>query len=98
MASSEPPLEPLWVGCTRPPMYLGVPQQALTLNIVINAELFLISGNWFFYTITPAIVHAAFYLACMHDPWRFAVIWTAWGRCPPGWNRWRVWHCNSYRP
>ena len=80
------------------PCILGVPQQALILNVVINAELFLITGNWFFYTVTPAIVHAVFYLVCMHDPWLFAVVWTAWGRCPGGWNRWRVWHCNSYCP
>ena len=86
----------VFLALTRPQMFMGVTLNFFVLNLIVSAEVFLISKS--FWVIGPALVlHLAGVLLCLREP-RFFDLWiTRMSRCPRVKN-YRMWGCNSYRP
>ncbi|HZZ33059.1 MAG TPA: type IV secretion system protein VirB3 [Phenylobacterium sp.] len=75
-ASPEPRLteDPLFLACTRPATVLGVPMEAMGLNVILSATIFLAANSPRYLLIAPA-VHLVFRAVCRHDPNAFRVLW-----------------------
>ncbi|MBN9319865.1 MAG: type IV secretion system protein VirB3 [Caulobacterales bacterium] len=76
MAAAEEPLieETLFLACTRPAMVFGAPMEAVGLNIVVSATVFLAAGSPVWLLISPAL-HAVSVAVCKHDHNAFRVLW-----------------------
>lgn len=66
--------EPLFLACTRPAMVAGVPMEAVGVNLVISATVFLAAHSPFYLLIAPAL-HLVFAAVCKHDHNAFRVLW-----------------------
>ena len=66
--------DPLFLACTRPAMIAGVPMEAMGLNIIVTATVFLGAHAIAYLLIAPA-VHLVFRAVCKHDPNAFRVLW-----------------------
>lgn len=78
--------EPLFLACTRPAMVLGVPMEAVGINVIISGLAFLIGGSLLWLLIAPAI-HLVFRAVCRVDHNAFRVLFIALdtrGRCRNG--------------
>lgn len=64
----------LFLACTRPAMILGVPMEAMGLNIMVSAVVFLAAQSLVWLLIAPAL-HFVFRAICKHDPNAFRVLW-----------------------
>jgi type IV secretion system protein VirB3 len=86
----------VFLALTRPQMFMGVTLNFFVLNLIVCAEVFLISKS--FWVIALALIlHLAGVLLCLREP-RFFDLWTTrMSRCPRVKN-YRMWGCNSYRP
>ena len=86
----------LFTGLTRPQMFGGVTYSFFVINVVLAAELFLISKSPWVLPIA-LILHSIGAGLSLREP-RFFDLWiTRVSRCPRVRN-FRVWQCNSYRP
>ncbi|MEM8986138.1 MAG: VirB3 family type IV secretion system protein [Pseudomonadota bacterium] len=87
---------PVFRALTQPQMFAGVTYNFFVINLVVTTELFLITrSGWSL--LAALILHAAGYLACLHDP-RIFDIWIAkTSRCARVRN-FSFWRCNSYMP
>lgn len=78
MASAEPEErlaeDTLFLACTRPAMVAGVPMEAMGLNVIISATVFLAAHSLFYLLIAPAL-HLVFRAVCKHDHNAFRVLW-----------------------
>lgn len=76
MASSTEALveDPLFLACTRPAMVAGVPMEAMGLNIIVTATVFLAAHSLVWLLIAPAM-HLVFRAVCKHDHNAFRVLW-----------------------
>lgn len=75
-AVPEPRLveDPLFLACTRPATVLGVPMEAMGLNVILSATIFLAANSPRYLLIAP-VLHLVFRAICKHDPHAFRVIW-----------------------
>ena len=76
MATSEERLveNPLFLACTRPAMVLGVPMEAMGLNLIVCAVVFLAANLPAWLLLAPAL-HLVCQAVCKSDPNAFRVIW-----------------------
>lgn len=74
--SFEPRLveDPLFLACTRPATIMGVPMEAMGLNVILSATIFLAANSPRYLLIAP-VVHVVFRAVCKHDPNAFRVLW-----------------------
>jgi type IV secretion system protein VirB3 len=74
-APTEPLAEDvLFLACTRPALVLGVPMEAMGINIMASAVAFLASGSMLYLLVAPAL-HLVFQAVCKADPNAFRVLW-----------------------
>lgn len=64
----------LFLACTRPAMFLGVPMEAMGLNVIFTAIAFLAGHSLFYLLIAPAL-HLVFQAICKTDHNAFRVLW-----------------------
>lgn len=64
----------LFLACTRPAMVLGVPMEAVGVNIILTAVAFL-AGHSLLYLLTAPALHLVFQAICKSDPNAFRVLW-----------------------
>ncbi|MDO9248465.1 MAG: type IV secretion system protein VirB3 [Phenylobacterium sp.] len=64
----------LFLACTRPAMVAGVPMEAMGLNLILTATVFLAAHSPAYLLIAPA-VHVVFRAICKHDHNAFPVLW-----------------------
>lgn len=64
----------LFLACTRPAMVMGVPMEAVGLNVIVSATVFLAAHSPFYLAIAPAL-HLVFAAVCKHDHNAFRVLW-----------------------
>ena len=66
--------DPLFLACTRPAMVGGVPMEAVGVNLIVSATVFLAAHALAYLLIAPAL-HVVFRAICRHDPNAFRVLW-----------------------
>lgn len=64
----------LFLACTRPAMVAGVPMEAMALNVMATATLFLAAHSPAWLLIAP-VLHVVFRAVCKHDHNAFRVLW-----------------------
>jgi type IV secretion system protein VirB3 len=64
----------LFLACTRPAMVLGAPMEAVGLNIILTAIVFLAAHSLLYLLIAPAL-HLVFQAICKSDHNAFRVLW-----------------------
>lgn len=64
----------LFLACTRPAMVSGVPMEAVGLNVIVSATVFLAAHSLLYLLIAPAL-HVVFRAICKHDHNAFRVLW-----------------------
>ena len=64
----------LFLACTRPAMILGVPMEAMGINIILTAIVFLAGHSPLYLLIAPAL-HLVFQAICKTDHNAFRVLW-----------------------
>jgi type IV secretion system protein VirB3 len=57
----------LFLACTRPALVLGVPMEAMGINLIVSAVAFLASGSMLYLLVAPAL-HLVFQAVCKADP------------------------------
>lgn len=63
----------LFLACTRPAMVAGVPMEAVGLNVIVSATIFLAAHSAAWLLIAPAL-HLVFRAICKHDHNAFRVL------------------------
>jgi type IV secretion system protein VirB3 len=66
--------DPLFLACTRPAMIAGVPMEAMGLNVIVSATVFLAAQSLVYLLIAP-VLHVICRAICRHDPNAFRVLW-----------------------
>jgi len=64
----------LFLACTRPAMVAGAPMEAVALNVMVTATIFLAANSPLFLAIAP-VLHMVCRAICKHDPNAFRVLW-----------------------
>jgi len=64
----------LLLACTRPALVLGVPMEAMGLNLILSTVAFLASGSLLYLLVAPAL-HLVFAAICKADPNAFRVLY-----------------------
>ncbi|HEY8616093.1 type IV secretion system protein VirB3 [Phenylobacterium sp.] len=64
----------LFLACTRPALVLGVPMEAMGLNLMASSVAFLAGGSLLYLLCAPAL-HLVFRAVCRADPNAFRVLW-----------------------
>ena len=64
----------LFLACTRPATIAGAPMEAMALNIMLTATVFIAANSPRYLLIAPAL-HLVFRTICKHDPNAFRVLW-----------------------
>lgn len=64
----------LFLACTRPAMILGVPMEAMGVNVIASTVAFLGGGSVLYLLIAPAL-HLVFHAICKADPNAFRVLY-----------------------
>jgi type IV secretion system protein VirB3 len=64
----------LFLACTRPAMFLGVPMEAMGINLIVSATAFLAGHSLLYLLIAPA-VHLVFRAVCKSDHNAFRILW-----------------------
>lgn len=58
--------DPLFLACTRPAMIMGVPMEAMGVNVMISGLAFLVGGSLLYLLIAP-VLHLVFRAICRVD-------------------------------
>lgn len=58
--------EPLFLACTRPAMVMGVPMEAMGVNVIVSGVVFLVGGSLLYLLVAPAL-HLVFRAICKAD-------------------------------
>lgn len=74
MASERLQEDILFLACTRPALVLGVPMEAMGVNLIVSTVAFLGGGSLLYLLIAPAL-HAIFQAICRSDPNAFRVLY-----------------------
>lgn len=98
MSTREEPLaeDVLFLACTRPAMVMGVPMEAMGVNVIVSATAFLAAHSLAYLLVAPAL-HLVFRAICRTDHNAFRVLFlfvqtkgrarttATWGgsSCPP---------------
>ena len=64
----------LFLACTRPAMVLGVPMEAMGINLILSTVAFLGGGSLLYLLIAP-VLHLVFQAICKADPNAFRVLY-----------------------
>lgn len=56
----------LFLACTRPAMIMGVPMEAMGVNVIVSGLVFLIGGSLVYLLVAPAL-HLVFRAICRTD-------------------------------
>lgn len=64
----------LFLACTRPALVLGVPMEAMGVNLIVSSVAFLAGGSLLYLLIAPAL-HLVFQAVCKADPNAFRVLY-----------------------
>jgi type IV secretion system protein VirB3 len=78
--------DPLFLACTRPATVAGVPMEAMGVNLIVSATVFLAAHALVWLLVAPAL-HLVFRAICRHDANAFRVLWQyveTKGRCRTG--------------
>lgn len=65
--------DPLFLACTRPAMVMGVPMEAMGVNVIVSGFVFLVGGSLFYLLVAPA-VHMVFRAICRTDHNTFRLV------------------------
>jgi len=68
--------EVLFLACTRPALVLGVPMEAMGVNLIVSCVAFLAGGSLTYLLVAPAL-HLVFQAVCKADPNAFRILWLA---------------------
>ncbi|MET4682649.1 type IV secretion system protein VirB3 [Brevundimonas faecalis] len=66
MAEERLAEDPLFLACTRPAMILGVPMEAMGVNVIVSGLVFLIGGSLVYLLVAP-VLHLVFRAVCRTD-------------------------------
>ncbi|MFN3573977.1 MAG: type IV secretion system protein VirB3 [Phenylobacterium sp.] len=69
----SPSERPLFLACTRPAMVAGVPMEAVGLNLIVSASIFLLAGSPAWLSLA-VVLHVLFRSICRQDPYAFRVL------------------------
>jgi len=58
--------DPLFLACTRPAMIMGVPMEAMGVNVMVSGLTFLVGGSLLYLAIAP-VLHLVFRAICQVD-------------------------------
>jgi type IV secretion system protein VirB3 len=58
--------DPLFLACTRPAMVMGVPMEAMGVNVIVSGVAFLVGGSLLYLLVAPAL-HLVFRAICRAD-------------------------------
>lgn len=58
--------DPLFLACTRPAMVMGVPMEAMGVNVILSGLVFLIGGSLLYLLVAP-VLHLVFRAVCRTD-------------------------------
>lgn len=58
--------DPLFLACTRPAMVLGVPMEAMGVNVIVSGLVFLVGGSLLYLLVAP-VLHLVFRAICKVD-------------------------------
>lgn len=58
--------EPLFLACTRPAMVMGVPMEAMGVNVIASGVVFLVGGSLLYLLVAP-VLHLVFRAICRAD-------------------------------
>lgn len=64
----------LFLACTRPAMVLGAPMEAVGLNLIVTATIFLAAHSPL-YLLAAIPIHLVCQAICKHDANAFSVLW-----------------------
>jgi type IV secretion system protein VirB3 len=64
----------LFLACTRPALVMGVPMEAMAVNVMVSAIAFLSGGSLLYLLAAPAL-HLVFQAICKSDPNAFRVLY-----------------------
>ena len=88
--------DPLFLACTRPAMVLGVPMEAMGVNVIVSGLVFLIGGSLVHLGVAP-VLHLIFRAICKvdHNAFRLLLLFVdTQGRARNG----RLWGGSSPTP
>ena len=60
--------DPLFVGLTRPPMFLGVSFMVVIMNFFANVLIFIQTSNFVVLLVIMPSIHMIGYIICFHEP------------------------------
>ena len=86
--------DPVFLGLTRPAMFLGVTHSFFVINLIVCLIGFLAAHSWLALLLAIPI-HGLGYLACLHEPRIFDLAYTRASRCGRCVNR-RFWGTSTY--
>jgi type IV secretion system protein VirB3 len=66
--------ETLFLACTRPALVMGVPLEAMGVNVMLTAMAFLGGNSLYYLAVAPAL-HLVFRAICRSDPNAFRVLY-----------------------
>lgn len=66
MADERLTEDPLFLACTRPAMVMGVPMEAMGVNVILSGVVFLVGGSLLYLLVAPAL-HLVFRAICKAD-------------------------------
>lgn len=66
MAEDRLTEDPLFLACTRPAMVMGVPMEAMGVNVIVSGIIFLVGGSLLYLLVAPAL-HLIFRAICKAD-------------------------------
>lgn len=66
MADERLTEDPLFLACTRPAMVMGVPMEAMGVNVILSGIVFLVGGSLLYLLVAPAL-HLVFRTICKAD-------------------------------
>jgi type IV secretion system protein VirB3 len=68
--------DPLFLACTRPAMIMGVPMEAMGVNVILSGVVFLVGGSLLYLLVAPAL-HLVFRAICRadHNAFRNGALW-----------------------
>ncbi len=95
MTRSQIQANPIFTGLTRPPMWLGITLDYLSLSALTSLCAFILANNAL-YLLIYLPLHGFGWLACQFDPNVFRLLMKR-SQCPRIANH-KLWKCQSYAP
>ena len=93
-ATSADDADPVFLGLTRPAMFMGVTHSFFVINLIVCLIGFLAAHSWLALSLAIPI-HSLGYLACLHEPRIFDLAYTRASKCNRCVNR-HFWGATTY--